>query len=104
MTLRVLGIVAVVTECIVVSAVVFRILTDPCNHIGLDPRWLWGLYALPILFGLCLCLRERRISSLAAALIAAGALGLIFGIAVDQFNILVEYETWIDRGMPARPF
>ena len=55
-------------------------------------------------------MREFR-SRVKAALRRAGMalllLGLLTGLGVvllDRFDILVEYESWLERGMPERPF
>ena len=98
-TLLILG-----ANCVAIFAVCERIVTDPCNHMGFDPRWLWPVYVSAIVAGAVqVCLR-RKFSGLPACLVIVGILGLAGGVAIDRFNILVQYDVWCARGMPPRPF
>lgn len=91
-------------NCVAIFGVCERIVTDPCNHMGFDPCWLCPVYIAAILAGAVqVCLR-RKFSGLPACLLIIGTLGLAGGVAIDRFNILVQYDVWVARGMPPRPF
>jgi len=89
--------VAIITVC-------GRIISDPCNHVGFDPRWLWPVYITAILAGAVQVFLRRKFWGLPACLFIVGTVGLAGGIVIDQFNILVQYDVWGARGMPPRPF
>ncbi|WP_155893452.1 hypothetical protein [Cystobacter fuscus] len=38
------------------------------------------------------------------ALLVLGLLSFLGVVLLDQLDILVEYESWLERGMPDRPF
>jgi len=82
--------------------VLMRILIEPVNHTGLDVRWMWWLYALGAVAGAVQCLMRRRFSGLPALLTLVCLGGLIFGVVVDHWNLLVEHDEWCRRGMPSR--
>lgn len=69
----------------------------PSNHGGGVGQYGWCLLFVGVLNSIEM-IRNRKISWL--------RVGLIFGfglvlIACDSFNVLIGYETWIERGMPA---
>lgn len=84
-----------------IATVLGRILETPVNHVGVSP-YLGLLLALP-----CAALGFRNAGKegvIARALLALSLLVIILLFVLDQSNILVEYETWLKRGMPERPF
>jgi len=92
-----------VIECITFGALAIAVLhRAPSNHIGFDPRWL-GIAAAPaiIVIGMGVWRRAR-----VAPVLACMLMTLIFVVAlvlVDQLNLLVQYDEWLRRGMPASP-
>jgi len=72
----------------------------PTNHIGLDVRWLY-LLGIPLaIFGIILFLWSLT-SRIIASIAAATGLSLCCVLVIlDHYNILVQYEEWLHRGMP----
>jgi membrane-bound metal-dependent hydrolase YbcI (DUF457 family) len=84
------------------SLVVFRLASIPENHVGVSPLWVLPLALVAMLAGGLLWAAPSR-----RAAVALLALGLLTGVGVvllDRLNILVGYESWLERGMPERPF
>lgn len=71
------------------------------NHTGLEfllALWPLGL-ALLLAAGL-LCFTKMK---LAIAAVALNIIAILFFLAIDHYNIMVQYDRWLKRGMPA-PF
>lgn len=82
--------------------VVLRIVSHPENHIGVSVLWVLPLALVAMLAGgLWLSTQRRRAG---VALLALGLLTVAGAVLLDRLNILVEYESWLKRGMPERPF
>ena len=79
---------------------VTRVLETPVNHVGVSP-YVGLVWLIPCtLLGVWAALRGTYAGrALVYLSLMLGGLLVIF----DQCNILVEYETWLDRGMPGRP-
>jgi hypothetical protein len=113
--LRVLPLLAwlLVTGLLLAEAVIalgfgYRIASYPENHIGYSP-YLALVVALPGAgVGLVALFGRRfgapRLRAAGAALLAASLALALLVVALDRFNILTDYETWLQRGMPPRPF
>ena len=72
------------------------------NHIGVSV-----LSAIPLALVAMFAGAHWRAAQLRRAGMALLVLGLLTVVGVvllDQFDILVEYESWLERGMPERPF
>jgi len=96
---------ALVLDAGTVVGLVARVAGSSVNHIGISP-YLVLTVAVP---GLILGLTGARGAWSNWGWLPWGLVGLslamVGGVVVlDQFNILVEYETWLRRGMPERPF
>lgn len=78
-----------------------RLLTSSANHWGFDCRWLWIACVVGVIWcGIGVVMKQARTSAvialgLSALVVAAGV------FVVDHCNLLVEYEEWLQRGMPA---
>ncbi|WP_395852398.1 hypothetical protein [Cystobacter fuscus] len=84
------------------SLVVLRIVSHPENHIGVSVLWILPLPLMAVLAGgLWLSTQLRRAGW---ALLVLGLLSSMGVVLLDQLDILVEYESWLERGMPDRPF
>ena len=83
---------AVLTDAAILFLIVLRY---PCNH-GAVPSPLFlmliSLLAVPAVW-------RRHRAALVAFLLCL--LGLFMLWTADYLNIMLEYETWIHRGMPA---
>lgn len=62
------------------------------NHTGLNINYL----SIPMVVNLFFCLKNRK--KLAIALTITVLVIILF---FNKYNILVNYETWLNRGMPA---
>jgi len=81
------------------AALIARVALVPdSNHWGFDTRWLW-LGCLPSLLVVALLLRSQYRRRVLIPLCAALLLAIVVAV-FDHFNILVEYESWLARGMP----
>jgi hypothetical protein len=82
--------------------VVLRIASYPDNHIGVNLLWVLPLALVVMLAGgLWLPTQLRRMGW---ALLVLGLFTVLGVVLLDRLNILVEYEAWLERGMPERPF
>ena len=74
----------------------------PDNHWAVETRFLWIPAGATLLWGLMDLVKRRARARLGMAVLAAAVLlgGLVF--VLDYFNVLVQYEVWLDRGFPAR--
>jgi hypothetical protein len=80
----------------------WRVATDPNNHIGWSPLWMLPLAAAAAAFSLLVWSRTKdRVAVATVVVAAASMLGLYL---LDHFAVLMAYESWIARGMPAPPF
>ncbi len=68
------------------------ILSIQSNHTGLNINYL----SIPMVVNLFFCLKNRK--KLAIALTITVLVIIFF---FNKYNILVNYETWLNRGMPA---
>ena len=70
------------------------------NHISGDPRWLYVVPLLGLAASVCMATfapwRSLAIVGSAICLLAATV------FVVDSFNLLLDYDVWIQRGMPDR--
>lgn len=85
----------------------YRSLTA-ANHTGLDIRF-WA--TLSFIFGTAILLTSMlkpnligKTDKLTIAIFIVAVLTSINVFAFDYFNVFVEYETWLKRGMPDKPF
>ena len=82
--------------------VTLRLATYPENHIGVSVLWALPLALVAMLAGgLWLAAHRRRAG---AMLLVLGLLTSAGVVLLDRLDILVEYEAWLERGMPERPF
>jgi len=75
----------------------------PNNHWGADVRWASLLGLIGVAYGLFLLARAGQKTHAFAAI---GASLVFVGLicSADRFNVLVQYERWVHRGMPPSPF
>jgi len=82
-------------------ALLGRILSDPTNHVAPDPR----LAVVPFVALIVLAsLTKTPTRAVTRGLVVAYALLSVLAIlGAERANVLVQYERWIERGMPDRP-
>ncbi|KFA94615.1 hypothetical protein Q664_01530 [Archangium violaceum Cb vi76] len=72
------------------------------NHTGVSVLWALPLALVAMLAGgLWLAAHRRRAGTV---LLVLGLLTAGGAVLLDRLDILVEYEEWLERGMPERPF
>ncbi len=72
----------------------------PDNHTGWEPRWL----NLVWIVGLGYVLTRKQWGAFAWLWAFASCLAVaVVLIATDQFNVLIQYDRWVRRGMPDGP-
>ena len=75
----------------------------PNNHWGADVRWAYLLGVIGVAYGLFLLVKAQQTTHAIVAIAASLVfVGLIY--SADKFNVLVQYERWVQRGMPPSPF
>lgn len=84
------------------GGVALRLLTSSGNHIGVNVLWALPLALVATLAGGLWWAAGRRLAG--AVLLGLGLMTGVGVVLLDRLNILVEYETWLERGMPERPF
>jgi hypothetical protein len=82
--------------------VALRIAIDPGNHISVSVLWAIPLGLVAMLAGVLWRAAQSRRAGM--ALLVLGLLTVLGVVLLDRLDILVEYESWLKRGMPARPF
>jgi len=70
------------------------------NHWGYDIRQLYGLALGSVLVAVLWLWRERRVAFVWIGTVAAAILLATTIFCFDHFNVLVEYNLWLGRGMP----
>ena len=83
---------------VMVSAwVLYRSFGVPENHIGFDPaRLLWAV--VPSILHGCFGPRGQRALVWAIPILTVGLI-----TAALHFNLLLQYDDWLQRGMPDKP-
>ena len=93
------------TACVCIASattagLVYRVVTAlPDNHIGGDIRILW----VAVILFLTLAIKSslnRKLGHAAARGLSAATLATCLWL-LDHYNLLVEYEVWLGRGMPS---
>ena len=67
------------------------------GHTGINPNLLYFIFIPLMLLGLL----KRKKDRLAMLAIGVAILGVTSLVYLDQTNTLLEYEIWIERGMPS---
>ena len=72
----------------------------PNNHWGVDLLWPAAGGGLILAYALCRLLVSRSRSRVLGWLCSVATILLALSIAADVFNVLVNYDKWLRRGMP----
>jgi hypothetical protein len=80
----------------------YRIVSFPENHWGMDNRVLVPFFAIQC--ALAVLLLRRLPKALSLSLLLVSALSVAASSTLVSSNVLLPYELWLKRGMPARPF
>ena len=83
---------------IIIVALWLYVLKNNSGHTGLNLNWFY-LYFIPLtLFGIIKFKKHK----MTAASILLGILGAGSLVYLDKTNTLLEYNIWIERGMPSK--
>jgi hypothetical protein len=82
--------------------VALRIATSSENHLGVSVLWILPLALMAMVAGALWRAAQLRRAGL--ALLVLGLLTVVGAVLLDRLDVLVEYESWLERGMPERPF
>ncbi len=74
------------------------------NHTGMDPWLAIPIFIASLLIGLMAFRADGKSRKLPILLLLLGVVGIAALFAVDHFNIMLEYNKWLKRGMPEKPF
>lgn len=85
---------------------VYALLLADANHTGLPLAWLW-LFAMAGGLGTALALLVGQVGGhlkrLAWLALIVSALTLLNLAAFEELNVMMAYDVWVLKGMPARP-
>ena len=98
---RIGAILLLIGASLATAGLIFCALPPRSNHIGYDIRWNMLQGASIVLYGL-LGLSTPTTRRWGIVLCVAGLLVTVLVLFLDHHNLLVQYERWIDRGMPSR--
>jgi hypothetical protein len=82
--------------------VAFRVAVDSGNHTSVNVLWAIPLALVAMLAGALW--RAAQLRRAGMALLVLGLLTVVGVVLLDRLDVLVEYEAWLERGMPERPF
>ncbi len=93
---------AIVVGLVSFGAIVVYTVQNDSGHTGFNPYLALAVF-IPVVGAGCAALCLKRRSSVWPGIVAigVGCAGVALLVCLDQGNILLEYEVWIDRGMPA---
>jgi hypothetical protein len=98
MSLRIAHLVLAVCESLLaVLLIAEAIRRAPVNHVGYEVCWL---YAIPLLHLLLFGSEKFRKRASNPSKLIPSAVLVVTLWSLDHFNILVQYDRWIRRGMP----
>lgn len=81
--------------------VLFVIGKGHCNHTGGEILMILLPLGLTMIVAIMTVISKNQKKAARIAL-ALNILAVIFFIGIDRFNIMVQYDRWLERGMPAR--
>lgn len=91
-----------IAASVVLGVIGLRILRYPENHISYNILWTIPIFAVLLIHAGYLWLQNHN--AVAKWLAVFALLSMIAIVAIYEFNVLLPYETWLRRAMPARPF
>jgi hypothetical protein len=78
---------------------VYATVINGSGHTAYEPWWLAAPYGVTLVLGIAGVLSGWSRKAGVAAFIAS-LLGLILLVVLDRCNVLLQYDRWIERGMP----
>jgi hypothetical protein len=90
-----------VASLLVWSAFVLRIVSEPGNHVGPEP--LLAIFPFVVLLVVAWLPQYRQRKGVRALVTAYALFSLLALVGIDRANLLVQYDRWVERGMPDKP-
>lgn len=81
--------------------VLYIILQKGCNHCGVELMLTLVPLSIAALVAIMAVASQEKKRAARIAL-TLNILAIIFFISIDRFNVMVQYDRWLERGMPAR--
>ena len=101
--LRRLSTLSAAASGLAVSALALYVFWNGSGHTGFDPYRLLWICVPSLLVGALSCAAEasrKQLSRPGLLAALAGGIGIAFLVVIDRADILLPYETWLQRGMP----
>lgn len=92
--LRTVGLINACTFIGLIWMIVSRL---PVNHVGFNPSWLWLVVLLGVGCWFAVWMHCERWALTAAA---SWTLLCLLLLIMNYYNLLVQYDEWLNRGMP----
>lgn len=80
-------------------AMLYIIMMHGCNHTGLEFMRILLPLGLTTAISIIIVITSKHKKAARIAL-ALNILAIIFFIGIDQLNVMVQYDRWLERGMP----
>lgn len=101
--LKVTSLISFAIVLVLMSGTLFYAFQNDSGHMGPNPSDIAPLFFLFTIFGLLFFGLGRKtpfIRSVGLATAQLGVLGVTFLYQLESLEILVSYQTWIEKGMP----
>jgi hypothetical protein len=83
----------------VLGALIAYAIRNGTGHTGFEPWFLSVVFAVSLIIGFA-ALFSSRSRTAAIVTCTAGIAGLALLLFLDHFNLLLQYDRWLQRGMP----
>lgn len=93
----------IIFPLVCVFLMLLYIIINDTNHTGIEFLLMYVPLGLTLIASAFIFGRDDHTNKLALAACACNIIALTFFCAVDKFDIMVQYNRWLERGMPA-PF
>ena len=92
--------VANILGCLTVLSLIGYTIQNESGHTGMNPYFLLSVFIPLLILGIVLYRRLQPSKWPAIMATILGLVGIALLVYLDKDNILLPYETWINRGMP----
>lgn len=83
-------------------AMTYIILMHGCNHTGLEFLRILLPLSLTTAISIIIIIITRKHKKIACVALILNILAIIFFIGIDRLNIMVQYDRWLERGLPSQ--
>jgi hypothetical protein len=95
--------IALMAGIVTIAVIAINVLQDACVHTAVDPYAALAVFIPVLLVGIVevILLKRRGLPIWPGILTTAvGCIGILLLLFLDRTNTLVQYEVWLQRGMP----